>query len=365
MNRSDLLLVGQTPPPYHGQSVVTAMLFEHQWEGMKVERLRMAYSASLDSVGSASLGKIFHLISLIFQTWRILLTRHPRILYYLPASPGVVPVLRDLVYLGSVRWFFSRVVFHYHAGGLDQFVDGKGWLRGIARFVYGKADASIEVNSWLKPTGVYFQAKENVTVMNGVKVSPQVRKRERSERFQLLYVGLLCEEKGILELVEMASMLNKRGHDFEIKLVGGWVSPEFERETKGKVESLSLADHFVWAGVLQGGEKWQAYADADCFIFPTHHPTETFGMVLIEAMAYGLPVIATRWRGVPTVLGDSALLCDVHSPNQCADALERVIGNENLKVRMGAASLERYRKQFTEEQFLMRMNEVFNSVLSK
>ena len=63
-NYSDILLVGQTPPPYHGQAVVTGMLFDHGWGDLKVERLRMAYSDSIDSVGKAGPGKVLHLLSL-------------------------------------------------------------------------------------------------------------------------------------------------------------------------------------------------------------------------------------------------------------------------------------------------------------
>ena len=55
-NYSDILLVGQTPPPYHGQAVVTGMLFDHGWGDLKVERLRMAYSDSIDERGEGWLG---------------------------------------------------------------------------------------------------------------------------------------------------------------------------------------------------------------------------------------------------------------------------------------------------------------------
>ncbi len=80
--KSDILLVGQTPPPFHGQSVVTGMLFDHDWGNLKVERLRMAYSDSIDAVGKAGIGKVLHLFSLIFQTWTIALSKRPKVLYY-------------------------------------------------------------------------------------------------------------------------------------------------------------------------------------------------------------------------------------------------------------------------------------------
>lgn len=363
--RADVLLVGQTPPPFHGQAAVTSMLFEGDWEEMEVERLRMAFSSSIGEVGSASLGKFFHLCSLVFQTWKVLIFRRPRILYYLPASPGLVPVIRDIFYLGAVRWFFQKTVFHYHAGGLDEFVRQRWWLVPIARLVYGRADISIEVNEWLKPAGQFFKARRNTTVMNGVKPVIPERRRRETGFFQFLYVGMLCEEKGVGEIIEMVAELKSRNYDCEARFVGDWVSGSFRDEMLSKVEMSGLRDRIDWAGVLHGDEKWQAYVDADIFIFPSHHPTETFGMVLIEAMACELPLITTRWRGIPNVVGESgcAELCEVNSPLQYADAASKLMGDPEHLEKMKEASVERYRMCFTEDRFLSKMKEEFRSLL--
>jgi glycosyltransferase involved in cell wall biosynthesis len=346
------------------------MLFEHDWDDIDTEKLRMAYSSSIDDVGSASIGKVAHLFSLIFRTWWLLLRRRPRILYYPPASPGIVPVLRDIVYLGSVRWFFPKVIFHYHAGGLDEFVRQRFWLRWAARLVYGRVDASIEVNEWLEPTGIYFQAKKNVAVMNGVKAQAQMKSRNKYDRFQFLYVGMLCLEKGVDDIIDMMAALKSQGLEYGMKFVGGWVSDDYRDMMHAKVKDAGLEGVIEWAGVLQGDAKWQAYADADCFVFPTLHPTETFGLVLVEAMACGLPLITTRWRGVPTVVGGEevdgcAFLCDVSSPDQYAAAAVKIMSDSSLCTKMGQASRNRYKNHFTEEQFLRRMREVFYSVLNR
>jgi len=92
---SDILLVGQTPPPYHGQAVVNSMLYEHDWGDLAVEKIRMGFSDEISTVGRFSLGKVFHLMSLILQTWIIVFRKSPRVLYYLPASPNLAPVIRD------------------------------------------------------------------------------------------------------------------------------------------------------------------------------------------------------------------------------------------------------------------------------
>ncbi|MBT8044916.1 MAG: glycosyltransferase family 4 protein, partial [Verrucomicrobiae bacterium] len=109
-----------------------------------------------------------------------------------------------------------------------------------------------------------------------------------------------------------------------------------------------------------------AYADADLFIFPSHHPTETFGLVLIEAMAFGLPIVTTRWRGIPHVVGDEgcAKLCEVKNSEGFASSIKELMEDPELRVRMGRASRQRYEKNFTRSHFVMAMENTLRKVLA-
>jgi len=362
--RADILLVGQTPPPHHGQSVVTAMLFEHDWADMDVDRLRMCYSDSIDDVGRASMGKVWHLCSLILKTWKIALTKRPRILYYLPASANKTPVIRDIFYLAAVRWLFAKTVFHYHAGGLPEYLGTIGILGRVARMLYTRADVSIDVIKTSPPTGSFFKSKSNAIAKNGVDVEI-VPRRRNDDVFQILFVGVLNEGKGVIQIVETAKCLKSDNCNFVCKLVGGWVSDDFKNQVDQKIEEYQLTENFQFTGPLSGSDKWQAYADADCFFFPSHYEAETFGLVLVEAMAFGLPLVTTHWRGIPQVVegGECAYLCDVHSPEQYADAIEDVLKNSDRRQQMIESARKHYEKNYTREKFVGAMEEVFREVL--
>ena len=366
MNRNcDVLLVGQTPPPYHGQSVMTGMLFAHEWPRMEVERVRMNFSDELESVGLASWTKVFRLFRMIWKTWIIVLTKRPEVLYYLPASPNLTPVLRDFIYLAAVKWMFPKTIFHYHAGGLDKFIASKKWCTVIGKYLYGRVDLSIDVNVTEPPSGAYFNSKKNIVVKNGLSAEAPERQRGKLEVFQVLSLGLLCEEKGVLQLVASAAILKKNGVQCEFRLVGDWVTESFEIEVKTLIREQGVEHFFTVSGPLHGNLKWQAYADADMFIFASHHPTETFGLVLVEAMGNRLPIVATRWRGIPHVVteGESALLCDVKSPEQFANAIRRIADDPDLRKAMGEKGRARYEEEFTKEKFLERMESAFEEVL--
>ncbi|MCP5536756.1 MAG: glycosyltransferase family 4 protein [Akkermansiaceae bacterium] len=363
--QADILLVGQTPPPFHGQSVVTGMLFDHRWDGLKVERLRMAYSDTIDAVGKAGLGKVIHLLGLILKTWWMALSKRPQILYYLPASANRTPVIRDIIYLGAVRWLFPKTVFHYHAGGLPEYLETAGLLGKLARQVYSGADLSVEISKTEHSPGRLFSAHKTIHVSNGLDVEPLPRSRTSDAELRVLFLGALNEGKGVLDVIRAAKMARSQGCRFHVEMVGAWSSDAFRKEAEKLVADAQLTDFVRFPGPMKGAEKWQAYADADVFIFPSHYEAENFPLVLIEAMAFGLPVVSTNWRGIPQLVGDSgaAMLLDIHAPEQYAEALRSLAGNAELRLEMGQTARAHYLQHYTRGAFVGAMEAAFRSVL--
>lgn len=363
--QSDILLVGQKPPPFHGQAVVTGMLFDHDWDGIKMKHLYMEYSGSIKDVGKTSIGKIFHLFTLIFKTWKIAIKNKPKVIYYLPASPRLVPVIRDVIYLSMTRPFFRATIFHYHAGGVTEFLSGNWLLSCLARLAYSGAESNLELCQTGQSPGDVFSAKHVRKVPNGLDVIRLKRTRpDNEERCRVLFVGAMREGKGVLELLKSAVLLKKRGLELGFYFVGTWNSKFFESQAISFVQANDLTDCVTFKGSLIGDDKWLAYADADIFCLPTHYVSENFPLVLIEAMAYELPIVTTRWRGVKELVGDSAIMCDVKSPDQYADAIERLAKSQDLRKSLGVKARKRYEDNFTLSHFLGRMQNAFTQVLS-
>lgn len=112
-----------------------------------------------------------------------------------------------------------------------------------------------------------------------------------------------------------------------------------------------------------GVEKDLFYKSADIFVFPTKN--EAFGLVLLEAMQYCLPVIASKEGGIPDIVLDekTGKLVDKGDSSALANALEAFLLNPSIRKEMGEAGRIRFENNFTEERFEKKMVEYLNTVM--
>ena len=146
--------------------------------------------------------------------------------------------------------------------------------------------------------------------------------------------------------------------------MGEFVSDEFKRRVERICEEGGLSDVVSFLGKKVDQEKWEYFHRADIFCFPSFYECETFGNVLVEAMMFQLPVVATQWRGIPDVVEDGVTghLVPVRDPHALADALRALITNPGLRGTMGANGRRRYLEQFALELHLARMESFFDEV---
>jgi glycosyltransferase involved in cell wall biosynthesis len=175
---------------------------------------------------------------------------------------------------------------------------------------------------------------------------------------------MLSETKGLLDLVEACGRLSARGVPFRLEIMGQPESDKFIARLRARIVDLNLCRHVQFLGVLTGREKFAAFARSDVFCMPTFYERETFGIVFVEAMACGLPVVATRWRGVPSVVDDgrTGFLVEPRDVDGIANRLADLADNAQLRRQMGVAGRERFLREFSLPRHIARMRRVFLDV---
>jgi glycosyltransferase involved in cell wall biosynthesis len=163
------------------------------------------------------------------------------------------------------------------------------------------------------------------------------RQRGLPERF-ILFVGTLEPRKNVARLIDAYAQLPS--HDPPLLLVGGkgWLYDAILR----RVEELNLTDKVHFVGYVPGEELPWWYNAADLFVYPSVY--EGFGLPPLEAMACGAPVITSNISSLPEVVGEAGLLIDPEDIQAMAEAMERVLADEDLPEAMRAAGLAQARR---------------------
>jgi colanic acid/amylovoran biosynthesis glycosyltransferase len=158
-----------------------------------------------------------------------------------------------------------------------------------------------------------------------------------SGALRVLVVGRLVSEKGYSLLLEALADVVARGRDVTLEIVGEGPAGEALRARAG---ALGVAERVQWLGAVGQDEIRRHYEEADAFCLPSF--AEGVPVVLMEAMAMQLPVVATRIAGIPELIDDgvSGLLVAPARAGELADALDQLAASPELRGQLGRAGRE-------------------------
>lgn len=186
------------------------------------------------------------------------------------------------------------------------------------------------------------------------------------EEIIVLYVGRLSKWKGLFELVYAAKKIlddrELKGENIKFLLVGA--GPK-RKKMEALLNYLKIADGFRIVGSVDYSEIPQIHNMADIFVLPSivsPRGQEQFGMVLIESMACGKPVIGSLTGSIPEVVGDAGLLVQASDHYSLYQALKRLILDDNLRVKLGEQGRKRVMENFDSKAVAQKIKEVYQSL---
>lgn len=156
----------------------------------------------------------------------------------------------------------------------------------------------------------------------------------------ILYLGTLEPRKNVDVLLDSFTALHSRFPDLKLVIVGG-LGWQYGK-TLAHLTDLGLGDSIIRAGYIPETDKRMFYASAEVFVFPSIY--EGFGLPVLEAMACGTPVVCSNTSSLPEVVGEAGLLCDPGNAQAFADAIERILTDNDLR----AVLTTRQRDQVTQ-----------------
>ncbi len=405
-----LLVFAHTPPPHHGQSYMVQRLLGALGGDRRIARrtppeppgpagreiecyhVNARFSDALETVGRFQCRKMALILKYCGAAIWCRLRFGVRHLYYVPAPPGLRPALyRDFMVMALCRPFFPQLIYHWHAVGLGDWLElhARPWERWLGRKLLAGPALSIVLAQFNRRDGEQLNSRRIAVVPNGIpdpcpRFAEQIlpRRQARAEArqralesrtasppaapesgprphvFQVVYLGLCHRQKGLFDILDAVATVHRslRGTALRVKLaVAGtfWDNSErAEFEQRIREPDLTEGGPMVdYRGFVTGEDKTRLLQESDCLCFPTYYPAESFGLVLVEAMAFGLPVVTTTWRMIPELLPPGYPgLVPPQSPGRVADALLSV-----ARQRYDPSLRAHFLDYFTERQFAENM----------
>ena len=179
---------------------------------------------------------------------------------------------------------------------------------------------------------------------------------------EILFIGRLVGYKGCDVLLEAFWKMKQPAH---LTIVG---TGELEEGLKRKSRNLGIERAVTFCGGVPEAQKREKLARADIFVLPSVERSEAFGLVQLEAMAYGIPVINTNLpSGVPevSVHGETGLTVQPGDPSDLARAMDRLAGHADERRRMGLAARKRVEERYTEEKMIDNMLHIYLELASQ
>jgi glycosyltransferase involved in cell wall biosynthesis len=396
-----LVVFAHTPPPHHGQSYMVQLMLkgfggdarrrkpgEVSPFGIDCYHVNARFSETLADVGE------FQGVKLVLIFWFCLQAIWLRFrygvtnLYYVPAPGKPVALYRDWLVMLLCRPFFKRVILHWHAAGLAKWLETSTAMssRVITYRLFRPVDLSLVLSRFNFADAEKLLSHEIRVVSNGIPdpcpdFDAVVRPRRQAAflarkkifagevpaapmMVMVLFLAHCTREKGLFAAAQGVLRANQelavRRLSLRLKLVtaGNFVNTaekaEFDRLRTDPVAALTV----VHAGFVSGSQKTELLREAGLFLFPTQYLGENQPVNLIEAMAYGLPLITTRWRSLPEMLpADYPGLVNGQEPGEIAAAILKVLAEQS-----GEQARAHFCERFTLERHLTSLAAALQSV---
>ena len=397
-----LLVFAHTPPPHHGQSYMVQLMLEGfggdarkprtapgaNRFGVECYHVNARFSRGLSDIGEFQGTKILLILWFCAQALWIRFRYGVEKFYYVPAPGKRVALYRDWLVMLICRPFFERVILHWHAAGLGKWLETETTIgsRAATYRLFKPVDLSLVLSRYNFADAQKLLSRRIAVVNNGIPDPcpdfPEIvlaRRRERFSQRQKVFAGEKVEapliikvlflahctrEKGLFATIEGVLcanlLLTARGLPMRLQLTiaGNFVTETERAEFDDIRQKPGVAACVKHLGFVSGERKAGLYREADIFCFPTCYLGENQPVNLIEAMAFGLPIVTTRWRSLPEMLPENypGLVPD-QNPGAIAETLLKV-----LALKSGELARRHFTAHFTVEQHLTALAAALRSV---
>jgi len=345
-SRPRIGIAGQLPPPLGGQNLAIAALWKDLQARADIDSVfcPFQFTPTTGQVRRATWDKAWELLKVRKRLMQIKKEGGLDVLLFPVGGPQTIPLIRDLFLVPWARAACRYLAIQFHAAGLAERIKNRPtWLvKRVARLL-GQADVA------------FIMAEANridpeICGISDIRVRPHQIPDQTTpltlskERKGILYVGHLGHEKGTPGLIQaMASV----PQDLFLTLVGDPLPPWSLEKFRDLAKKYGVSERVNIMGSRNPEELGAFYSSAGLFVFPSIAPYESFGLVLAEAMMWGLPIVATDWKANREVVGPGEnLIFSQERTENLSKAIVKAASERERWPIIGLQNRQRYETKY-------------------
>ncbi len=349
MNR--LLFFGEIPPrSIHGVAISNRVNLDMLAESFAIDVVEE--HIDLMEHGRFSLNKYFAFLRYCKQVF-LFAIMHKYTHYYATFSLSFVGCFKSSIPIIIFKLFNpkAKVIVHIHRGDFLAFYQRKFLHRIASRIIFGAAERVVFLSELFVHKALPFSNKFTV-LPNTVHVKLPDQAERTNKRF--LFLSNYIFEKGLLEFLEAVNLLSE--HQISARCFGQFTSEEI----KEKVQKLLSPNIQIYGFIDNEAVKYHELASAHCLVLPSHNEGQP--LVLLEAMATGTLIIASKVGAIPDMLGEEyPFIIEPKSVQELQNAMLKMLElNSEEKTYWSNYLLQRFNLNFSKTRHKELLFEIFN-----
>ena len=347
-------MISQVPPPVHGSTRMT-LAFLRALDNQSTPWLLIdrRFSRSVSEVGRFSPRKVAQGFGLILRLGCAVARRRPRVVV-LFATTRSFSFLVDWALSELLRTLRVPVILYLHTVGFSALAQrGRGWRHAVRRLL-GSAKATVILDESLAWDVEEFIHGPVDVIPNTLAELPPALAVEAllDERDTVLFLSNLIPGKGHDDFLAVAVKCLDAGINARFVLAGA-ASPSVAAEVHAEIARSGWASNISYLGALGTQEKWDLLGTARAFVFPSTYASETFGLVLLEAAACGVPIVTYSTGALAPRLAaqGAAYVVDAGDRELLARAIQDIFKSPEVGERMSEKARALFEASFSQSVY--------------
>lgn len=305
-------------------------------------------------IDKGAIWKLFYLLKGWLQ-FIILLPYYDLIHIHTSEPPSAI---RKCLFMPFAKLLGKKVIVHFHAFSPETTINSK--YQKIYKYLFNEADCVIVLSQlWEKYVNDVFHLGDKVKVIYN-PCTTEILEEKYAKKKKILFAGTVNARKGYADMIKAFAKIAREYPDWKIVFAGNGEVKQGEELAK----NLEIESQTVFLGWVKGKAKDKVFKESEIFCLPSY--AEGFPMAVLDAWAYGLPVITTPVGGIPDIAedGKNMLLFNAGDTEKLAYNMKVLIDNKDLRNQIINESIKLAKTTFNIDTINKQIESLYQKLLA-